>query len=44
MTTELYNLADDIGETKNVAAEHPEIVKEMTSLLQQVREKGSSRP
>ena len=24
---ELYNLAADIGETKNVAAEHPEIVK-----------------
>ena len=42
--TELYNLADDIGETKNIAAQHPEIVKEMTSLLQQVREKGRSRP
>jgi arylsulfatase A-like enzyme len=26
---ELYNLADDIGETKNLAAEHPEIVKEL---------------
>ena len=43
-TAELYNLADDIGETKNLAAQHPEIVKEMTALLQQVRENGRSRP
>jgi arylsulfatase A-like enzyme len=42
--TELYNLADDIGERKNIAAQHPEIVKEMTSVLQQVREQGRSRP
>jgi len=41
---ELYNLADDIGETKNLAAQHPEVVKEMTELLQQVRENGRSRP
>ena len=25
---ELYNLAEDVGESKNVAAEHPELVKE----------------
>ena len=43
-SAELYNLADDISETKNVADQHPEIVKEMTALLQQVREKGRSRP
>jgi arylsulfatase A-like enzyme len=41
---ELYNLADDLGETKNLAAEHPDLVKEMTALLQQAREKGRSRP
>ena len=41
---QLYNLADDIGETKNVAAEHPEIVKEMSDLLDEVRRKGRSRP
>jgi arylsulfatase A-like enzyme len=41
---ELYNVADDIGETKNLAAQHPEMVKEMTALLQQVREQGRSRP
>jgi arylsulfatase A-like enzyme len=41
---ELYNLADDIGETKNVADDHPEIVKELSDLLTEVREKGRSRP
>jgi arylsulfatase A-like enzyme len=30
---ELYNLAEDIGEKKNVAAEHPEIVKELKAKL-----------
>ena len=28
-TVELYNLADDIGETDNVAGEHPEVVEEL---------------
>ncbi|MCX5683523.1 MAG: arylsulfatase [Planctomycetota bacterium] len=42
--TQLYNLAEDIGETKNVADEHPELVKELSDLLAQVREKGRSRP
>jgi arylsulfatase A-like enzyme len=41
---QLYNLADDLGETKNVADQHPEIVKELSDLLTQVREKGRSRP
>ncbi len=41
---ELYNLADDLGETTNVAAAHPDQVKEMTELLQRVRERGRSRP
>ena len=40
---ELYNLAEDIGETNNVAAAHPDLVKEMTELLQRIREKGRSR-
>ncbi len=30
---ELYNLADDIGETKNLAAEKPELVQELDKLL-----------
>lgn len=28
----LFNLRDDIGETKDVSAEHPEIVKELTQI------------
>jgi len=34
----LYNLETDIGETTNVAAEHPEIVKELTALAESIRE------
>jgi arylsulfatase A-like enzyme len=32
----LYNLADDLGETRNVAAEHPDIVAKMTAALQDI--------
>jgi arylsulfatase A-like enzyme len=41
---ELYNLADDLSETKNLAAQNPEKVKHLTDLLRQVREGGRSRP
>jgi arylsulfatase A-like enzyme len=41
---QLYNLDEDIGETNNVAAAHPDLVKEMTELLQRIRENGRSRP
>ncbi len=41
---ELYNLADDIGETKNIAAQHPDVVKELSDLLDRVRDRGRSRP
>lgn len=34
---ELYDLSNDIGETKNVADLHPEILKEMTNLLDNTR-------
>ncbi len=30
---ELYDLSKDIGETKNVAAKHPELVKEMSKVM-----------
>ncbi len=32
---ELYNLAEDIGEQHNVAAEHPEIVATLAKLMQE---------
>ena len=41
---ELYNLADDLGEEKNLAAKQPEKVKELSELLRKVREEGRSRP
>ncbi|HEY2930846.1 MAG TPA: arylsulfatase [Acidobacteriota bacterium] len=34
---QLYNLAADPGESHNVAAQHPEKVKEMKTLLQQIK-------
>jgi hypothetical protein len=40
----VFSLAQDISETNNVAAAHPDRVKEMTGLLQRIRENGRSRP
>ncbi len=36
--TELYDLAADVGETKNVAGENPEIVAELMQLVEKARE------
>jgi arylsulfatase A-like enzyme/acetyl esterase/lipase len=41
---ELFNLADDLGETKNVAAEHPERVKELAESLKQATDNPVTRP
>ena len=41
---QLYNLADDIGETKNLVAQYPEKVKELEALLAQIRATPRSRP
>jgi arylsulfatase A-like enzyme len=35
---ELYNLADDLGETRDVAARHPEIVARMEEIMQRATE------
>jgi arylsulfatase A-like enzyme len=40
---ELYNLKSDLGETKNVAADNPKIVDEMTALLEKIKSAGRSR-
>ena len=40
----LYNLADDLGETKNLAAEQPERVAEMKTLLERLIKNGRSTP
>ncbi|MCX7047916.1 MAG: arylsulfatase [Candidatus Sumerlaeota bacterium] len=41
---ELYNLSEDISETKNIADQNPKIVEEMAALLDEIRAKGRSRP
>lgn len=40
---ELYNLADDIGETRNVATAHQDLVTELAAKLEQIRSSGRSR-
>ncbi len=41
---QLYDLSTDIGEQKNVQAEHPEIVTRLTKLLQKYVAEGRSTP
>ncbi len=41
---ELYNLADDPGETKNLIAEHPKRAERMKSRLAAIRAAGRTRP
>ncbi len=38
----LYHLRKDLGETNNVAAANPQVVKEMDALLNSVREQGKA--
>lgn len=40
---QLYNLKDDIAEKHNLAAERPEIVKDMAAMLAKIRSDGRSR-
>lgn len=41
---QLYDLSKDIGETKNLYAEHPDVVKHLTELLEKYKTQGHSRP
>jgi len=41
---QLYNLADDLGETRNLYVEKPELVTELTALMEQLVNKGRSTP
>lgn len=40
---QLYNLNDDPAETKDVSAQHPEVVQELRALLNRYRDGGYSR-
>jgi arylsulfatase A-like enzyme len=41
---QLYNLADDIGEKRNLADQYPAKVGELAALLKKIRDQGRSRP
>jgi arylsulfatase A-like enzyme len=41
---QLYNLAEDQGETKNLAAENPERVRELAALLAEIRNTTAPHP
>ncbi|QDU47869.1 Arylsulfatase [Gimesia panareensis] len=41
---QLYDLNDDLNEQKNVQSEYPEVVKELTDLLQSYADRGRSTP
>jgi arylsulfatase A len=40
---QLYDLSKDLGETDNVAKEHPDVVNELKTLLQKIQTDGRSR-
>jgi arylsulfatase A-like enzyme len=42
--TELYNLADDIGETRNLAGEHPELIQRAGELFRTSRTESKEFP
>ena len=41
---QLYNLDDDLGETRNLYADRPEIVARLKQELARIRDSGRSRP
>jgi len=41
---ELYNLANDLGETKNIATHYPETVREMEKLFEKARTESGTFP
>ena len=43
-TVELYNLADDLGETKNLATEHPDLVEKAVAMMNASRTPDPSWP
>ena len=40
---QLYNISSDIGEKYNVAPQNTEVVKELTELLQKIKDDGRTR-
>ncbi|MGA2256238.1 MAG: arylsulfatase [Thermoguttaceae bacterium] len=44
IAAEFYDLPDDLSETKNIAAAHPNLVAELSTKLTEIKTKGRSRP
>ena len=44
LPAQLYNLEDDLGETRNLYADRPEKVKELTVLMERLVDSGRSTP
>ena len=44
LPVELYNLKEDIGQRRNLAAGHPEKVAQLQALLKKIRDQGHSAP
>ena len=40
----IYNLTDDLSETKNIAAAHPDLVAEVIAKLAEIKARSRSRP
>ena len=40
---QLYNLSEDVGETRNLYNSRPDVVKRLTDLLRKYQEQGHSR-
>ena len=41
---QLYDLRNDLGEKRNLAKEHPQLVEEMATLLKKIKADGRTRP
>jgi arylsulfatase A-like enzyme len=41
---QLYDIVNDPAETRNIAAEHPEVVEELRRLLERIKKAGRTRP
>jgi arylsulfatase A len=41
---ELYHLSEDLGQSKNLAGQHPDKVVELQALMKKIREQGYSAP
>ncbi|MCX6905435.1 MAG: arylsulfatase [Verrucomicrobia bacterium] len=41
---QLFNLAKDLGESQNVAAQHPDVVAQLSAILEKARSTNQTRP